>query len=856
MESMSLKMESLLEDADRILLPALEQSFVAVVLIDEQDRVLFFNQAAERLWGYSREEMLGQSMQSLLPPSVRPVHGDYIRKNREGGQARVVGMSRDIRMERKDGQQLWASFSLSKIDVEGRIHYMAFARDVSDEVAQREENRLLMLAVDHTDRAVFVLDEKHRIVQVNRAFTDMFGYGTADVLGKVPSHFLASPRANKETLNRIRHKVGEATGFQEEVLAIDRAGRDIWVRTSINPIHGDDGQLRNLVVMMSDVTEDRQIRDLQRDVLDAVASDLSLEDVGDFLCRYVEEIAPDVISSILLVDADQKLQPWAAPRLPAEYSAALDGVTIGDDVGSCGTAAFRGEPVQVTDIETDPLWVAYRQFALPHGLKACWSYPIKRRDGSVAGTFAFYFTERRGPSAFHERIVDACVHLCALAIDREESRQQIERLMQFDGLTGLPNRKHLHLHIDDMLAATSHEEIAFFWINLDRFEDVNDTLGHSAGDQVLVEMANRLKKQLGSDEFLARAEGDTYVIVASNCDARRAALVADRIRKTVGAQIKMPGLALILSASIGISHYPEGGRDREVLLQNAKNAMYRIKESGGNDSLFFSPELNRIARDRLLLGAALKRAIAGGRLRLHYQPQLRPGSREVHAVEALARWNDPDLGEIAPGRFISLAEEIGEIDAISHWALREACRQIAEWRNRSVPVPIVAVNLSPANFRNRGLPDFIGGLLHEYALPGECLTVEITEGLVMELKPETLDMLHEIRALGVGLSVDDFGTGFSSLSSLANLPVSEVKIDRSFIDRCAQEKRAQALVTAIVGIGQSLDLTVVAEGVETESQYRLLKELRCPVLQGYLLARPLPPDALEAWLNTGFTEEK
>lgn len=720
-----MKMESLSVDVDRIPLAALDQSFAAVVLIDEEDRVLFFNRTAERLWGYAREEMLGQPAQRLLPAAARPVRGNVF------SQRGTAGTSRDILIECKDGRQLWTSFALSTFDVEGQIHCMVFARDV---------------------------------------------------------------------------------------------------------------------------TEDRQIRDLQQDVLEALASDMPLAAVGDFLCRRVEAIAPDVISSILLVGSDGKLCPWASPSLPAEYSNCLADIAVGEGVGSCGTAAFRAQPVLVADIETDPLWAPYKHLALPHELKACWSYPILRRDGSVAATFAFYFKERRGPDGFHERIVDACVHLCTLAIDREESRQQISRLLQFDALTGLPNRRHLHAHMDDLLAAAPHEEIACFWINLDRFEDVNETLGHAAGDQVLVEMANRLQKQLGPNEFLARPEGDSYVLVASGCGVRRASLIADRLLKIVGTPAALAGGALNLSASIGISHYPDGGGDSAALLRNAKSATSRVKEAEGNDYLFFSPELNRIARDRLLLGAALKRAIAGNELRLHYQPQLRPGHRGIHAVEALARWHDPERGEIPPARFVALAEETGEIDALSRWALRAACRQMADWRNRGVPVEKIAVNLSPLNFRDRRLPDFIRGRLAEYALSGDWLTLEITEGLVMEMTPDTLDVLNELRALGIGLSVDDFGTAFSSLSSLAHLPVTELKIDRSFIDRCTHEKRAQAIVSAVIGIGQSLDLTVVAEGVETAAQYRLLQQLGCPVLQGFLFSRPLPAEALETWLSKGFDE--
>lgn len=251
-----------------------------------------------------------------------------------------------------------------------------------------------------------------------------------------------------------------------------------------------------------------------------------------------------------------------------------------------------------------------------------------------------------------------------------------------------------------------------------------------------------------------------------------------------------------------------------------------------------------------MLGTALRRAIAGDCLRLEYQPQVRPDSGELYGVEALARWRDPEFGVIPPGRFISLAEEIGEIEAIGRWALREACRQMAVWRDEGVQVPVVSVNLSPLSFRGADLPDFVAGLLQQYALPGECLTIEITESAAMALTAGMLEVIHGIRALGVGLSVDDFGTGFSSLSNLANLPVTEVKIDRSFIDKCLQESRLQSLVMAVIGIGQNLHLTVVAEGVETEAQRELLKAHHCPVIQGYLFSRPLAPADIPNWIKT------
>lgn len=850
-----MRREDLTAEVRQALLPALEQSIIAAVLIDEADRILFFNQAAERLWGFARAEVLGCDVRMLVPQAIRADHGGYIRKHRESGADRVVGMSREILVERKDGGTLWAVFSLSKIDVAGRIHYLALARDVSHEVARREENRLLLLAINHTDRALLVLDQGYRIVQINRAFTELFGYDASEAVGRLPGALLAGGETGDATLARLRHIAKTPGGFHEEVQARGKTGRTIWVRASVRPIFAEDGQPRNFVGVLSDVTEERNIRDLQRAVLEALASDIALQDVGDFLCRRVEAIAPEVISSILLVDAGQRLRAWAGPRLPPQYSAGLDGVAIGEGVGSCGTAAFRGEAVLVADIETHPLWAPYKQLALPFGLRACSSYPIKRRDGSVAGTFAFYFGEPRGPDAFHERIVDACVHLCMLAIDREESRQQINKLAQFDGLTGLPNRSQLYRHVDSLLAATPVGEIAFLCIGPDRFKDVNDTFGHAAGDQLLVEVANRLRAPLRPDEFLSRIEGDLFVVVAPGCGVERASLLARQLQRAVGETISVTGVPLAMPVSIGISHCPEGGDDRDGLLQNARSAMYRAKEAGGGACLFYSPEMNRIARDRLLLGAALKQAIASDRLHLHYQPQVRLDGGGMTGVEALLRWTDPELGEVSPERFIGLAEEIGEIEAICHWTLREACRQMAQWVANGVPVPVMSVNLSPANLRNRDLPEFMAGLLREFGLPGSCLTIEITESLMLDLTPQTQDILGRIRALGAGLSVDDFGMGYSSLSSLASLPVTEIKIDRSFVADCVdddpeRQRRARALVGAMIGIGHSLGLAIVAEGVEDARQRDLLAQLGCPVAQGFLFARPAPPATLQRWLGT------
>lgn len=842
--------QALAEDVHQALLPAIEQSFLAAVLIDAHDRVRFFNQAAERLWGYTRDEVLGQDMRMLLPAELRQGHGGYVAAHRKGGMPRVVGMNRDLLMERKDGQQVWAAFALSRVDMSDGIGYMVFAYDVTEQVMRQAQNRLLLMAVNHTDRAMLVLDGGHRIVQTNKAFTDMLGYDVSEVMGKVPSQFLVSPHAETDTLDRLRRWAGERICFQEDVLAVRKDGRDVWVKVSVSPVFGQEehAQVDNVVVVLSDSTEERQIRDMERDVLAALTSSLSFQEVGEFLCRRVEGIAPGVLVQLKQIP-DGCLRPWAAPGLQGKPSAPWLDKPLGDAADGVGAAVRLRRTVMTADIATDPLWRSCGDWATGLGLRACWTYPVMLRDGAVRGLLSFYFRQSRLPDSYLERVAEVSVRLCALAIEREDSRQDVARLVQFDTLTGLPGKMQLHGRLDELMADRPDGPFAVLSLDLDHFADVNHTLGHAVGDQVLVIMANRLARYLGASSLLCRIAGDQFAVVVPDCDMTRSASMADRLLRAVERPLDVDGHQLILSASLGISHYPQCGSDRDVLLSSAQNAMAKAKKAGGGRYQFFSTEMHRIARDRLLLGAALKRAVAGRGLYLQYQPQVRPDTGQLYGVEALARWNDPEYGEIPPGKFIGLAEDIGEIETLGRWALREACRQMAEWRALGLDIPTVSVNQSPFNFRSLDLPRYIAGILREFDLPGRCLTIEITESTMMSLTTEMRGMMDDIRALGVGLSVDDFGTGYSSLSNLANLPVTELKIDRSFVGQGLEERRVRALVEAVIGIGRSLGLTVVAEGVETEPQRAWLDGLQCPVVQGYLFGRPLLPQVLGQWVR-------
>jgi predicted signal transduction protein with EAL and GGDEF domain len=345
-----------------------------------------------------------------------------------------------------------------------------------------------------------------------------------------------------------------------------------------------------------------------------------------------------------------------------------------------------------------------------------------------------------------------------------------------------------------------------------------------------------------------RLSGDEFVMVLSQTDAEQATSTIERLQEQFANSLVVAGKPLAVSASIGIAMFPEDGRDMDTLLQRADMAMYQAKNAGRGLFSFFSDEMNRLAQERRTLETALRDALKNQELHLHYQPQIELASGQLYGVEALARWTHPELGPISPARFIPLAEECGLIADIGRWALGEACRQLAQWRTQGLRVPSVSVNLSPSSFHDLDLPDMVAQTLQRNALLPQDLTLELTESILLDTNPSTMKTIEAVHAHGVRLSMDDFGTGYSSLSYLRRLPVSELKLDRSFVADLEHNESARALSNAILGIGQSLHLTVVAEGVETLAQRSMLGMQGYPVAQGFLFAHPLAPSELTEWL--------
>ncbi|WP_407174915.1 EAL domain-containing protein [Bradyrhizobium sp. STM 3562] len=822
-------------------LAALERANDAIVFIDGDFRVSYFSKAAEEMWGLDRDDVLGRDVSRLGLDDLR----EHLLAVSSSSDARRA----EFKIRRNDGSRVRAALSFSSVEIEGQTQYLVFARDISAEREVREKVALLSLVADKTSRAIVITDRDLKIIYTNATFAGMFGYAPEEAKGRHAIELLVGRHTDHNRLAALWRGIIEGSLGEEDILAYDKNGNEIWISAHIQPFRNPRGRVKYMFALLTDISESVQLRSLQQLIMTALADELPITDIADRLCRRVEQIAPDVISSLLHIDANGLVRPLGGPSLPDEYSRALDGVAIGPDVGSCGSSAYYGEPVLAVDIDTDPRWQPYKHLPLQIGLRACWSTPIKAKDGRVIGTFAFYFRESRAPSRWHQRIIDACIHVAALAIERKEARAQIAQLAYYDTLTGLPNRARLRHLIDEAIqTCPDGKHVALAFLDLDNFKDVNDTLGHSAGDQLLAELARCLRAQIQPADMLGRLGGDEFVIVMPNRDARDAASIASRITEALASPLQIGNRQVATSVSIGISLYPDSATDIDTLIQQADAAMYNAKRAGRSTYRFFSADMKRLREQRLEYSAALRRAIASDGLTLHYQPQIGTADGAIHGVEALARWHDPDLGEVPPAKFIPLAEEGGLIEQIGLWSIREACRQMAAWRRAGLDIPCVSVNLSPINFQNPNLAASVAEILTCHALPPHVLMLEITEGVIMNERSVAIETMNAIRELGVGLSLDDFGTGYSSLSRLAQLPIRELKIDRSFMRDVEKDGCAKAIVTAVVRVGQSLHLTVVAEGVETEEQRNLLSELGCDAVQGFLYAPALSPAAFGRWL--------
>jgi diguanylate cyclase (GGDEF)-like protein/PAS domain S-box-containing protein len=424
---------------------------------------------------------------------------------------------------------------------------------------------------------------------------------------------------------------------------------------------------------------------------------------------------------------------------------------------------------------------------------------------------------------------------------QEEVQERLHNLAYYDALTGLPNRQ---LFSDRLQTALSRADrhghrVDLLFLDLDRFKAINDTLGHSIGDQMLVEVARRLKETLRDEDTCARLGGDEFTVILNELPGPEAVgEVAEKISYTLRQPMHLSGHELTTTSSIGTSFYPDDGKDAESLIMKADTAMYRAKESGGDGYNLYEHEMSLVLQDRIKLERDLRKALESEQLHLVYQPQVSVDLKDWVGVEALLRWQHPDRGEIPPTVFIPMAEELGLIGEIGEWVLQEACGQYMEWQSQDINPGRMAINISAVQFRQPNLGKRILDILADSGLPPSCLEIEITESLLMEHPDMTIDILQELSSHGVYAAIDDFGTGYSSLSYLTSFNIDKLKIDKSFIQSLEKNSRSDTVASTIIALARTLGLRVIAEGVETEEQRQFLEWHRCDEIQGYLFSKP------------------
>lgn len=605
-------------------------------------------------------------------------------------------------------------------------------------------------------------------------------------------------------------------------------------------------------------------------------ADLIIREQGKELQRSLARIEEDnQLLDQRVVERTRALQEEIAERELAEEKLRLSAEVFDNTV----------EGIIITDVETNILAVnraftqvtGYREEEIlgltPQVLKSgrheadfyAGMWKSLEESGKWIGEI---WNKRKGGEIYPERLTIGVVRGQAGEVrhyvgvfsdisDIKRSQERLDFLAHHDLLTNLPNRLLFNDRLNQGIARARRNgrQLAVLFVDLDHFKNVNDTLGHDLGDELLKKVAGYLGDHVRKSDTLARIGGDEFILLLDDVEVPRyAGAVAEKILALLSRAITVSGYEIHVSASIGVSFFPGDGEDVTTLVKNADTAMYYAKTHGRNDYHFYAPEMSEYARERVRLEALLRRSIDRGELEVHYQPKVDLATGELAGVEALARWNSPELGKVSPKLFIPIAEDIGFISILGEWVLRTVCRQVVEWDSQGFHLPSVAVNLSVKQLERGDIGAVVSRVLAETGLSSSRLEMEVTESAIMK-SDRTLSCLDGLRGMGIELSVDDFGTGYSSLSYLRRLPVQKIKIDRSFITGVSGEPSREAIVRAVISLAGALGLRAVAEGIETDAEARFLREEGCHHGQGHLFGRALPPDELLAlWRDGGSPE--
>lgn len=693
-----------------------------------------------------------------------------------------------------------------------------FAREAQRKQAQAEladSRNLLKTIIDTAPVRIFWKDRELRYLGCNPPFAGDAGEkGTEDVIGK--DDFQLAWKEQAELYRADDREVmdsGIAKLFFDEPQTTPE-GKHLWLRTSKVPLRDASGETKGVLGIYEDITERKQAEiALQRS-----EAELNRAQVIAQVGSWTFDVATRKFEG-----SAEVYRLYGLPNLGAIDLKDIVPILHDDDREMVLDALDRAVAGASFDIEHRIVVAGKERWLTSH---AKGELDAQGRPCSVIGT-SQDITERKHAEA------------------------RIHYLAHFDALTGLPNRTQLEerLKYAISMAKRGNENIALMFIDLDRFKDINDTLGHSVGDGLLIQMAMRLRQLLREQDVVSRFGGDEFIVMLPGTDVRGISLVVQKLLDTIAQPYKIEHYDLNLTASVGIAIYPGDGKDLESLSKNADTAMYRAKHDGRNCFRFFTTEMQERSARNLQLVNDLRHALERGQLHVVYQPQLSLEDGRIIGAEALLRWQHPELGAVTPAEFIPVAEDSGLILPIGEWVMRHAVRQAKEWMASGFEPLVMAVNLSAVQFRHANLPDMVSRILMEEDMPPEFLELELTEGVAMNDPQSAIAVMNNLHERGIRMSIDDFGTGYSSLSYLKKFKVYKLKIDQSFVRDISTDPEDRAIVNTVINIARSLGMRTIAEGVETAGQLAFLREQGCDEVQGYYYSKPLSAEQFAAFVR-------
>ena len=804
----------------------LEQVHEAVFTTDADNLVLSWNRGAQHLFGYSPDEILGHPVFQLFPePLSKDIPATLDRLLR--GETEAV---LEIRLLRRSGAVFFGQISLSLLrDDGGAANGVIFSiRDITEskeaEQALRSQFDQVSTIFDALDAVVYVADlETHDLLYINQSGEALWGQGWPgrkchEVLQKDmagPCAFCTNERlvVNGEIQPPVKWEF-QNTVDQRWYQCIDRA------------IHWPDGRLVRMEIAI-DITEQRQAKEA------VTAERAFLQAVVDGVVDPIMVVAPDYHIVMMNQAARQHLSADLRKKTGLccyQVSHGAEGPCQGDD-HPC--------PLEQVKMTGQPVTVVH-QHIRSGGERRIYELeasPLLDGDGVLTGIIEV-----------SRDITDRLQIEARLS----ENEQRLHHLAHHDPLTDLPNRLLFQDRLQHAMDKALRKAlvVGLLFIDLDRFKVINDTLGHEMGDKVLTEVAKRIRYWVRASDTVARLGGDEFVIILEDIqDPTYVGAVAQKILGVLSQPILLGEQELFVTASIGVSLFPADTESPEELMKFADVAMYRAKDKGRNTCQFYTPDMNARAHELLALEGSLRKALANDQLVLYYQPQVDLNTGELIGMEALLRWQHPQKGLVSPGDFIPLAEETGVILPIGEWVLKTACLQNKAWQEQGFPPVRMSVNISAKQFRQADLVDMVERVLLETGLDPQWLELEITESVIMEDFGEVIMTLTDLKVRGVHLAIDDFGTGYSSLAYLKRFPISKLKIDQGFVRDITTDPNDASIAASIVALARSMNLEVVAEGIETEEQMEYLLDYGCKQGQGFLFGRPLPQEQCLAYLT-------